>query len=200
MATYSIFFFCAPEKLLGCFPGWKPALKTSVMKAIKNPFTGKVTEFESFEPEWSDDERAFPQVDRDVDLGGDYQDYLESRVPESVRPLAHLCLKQLTNTELEELHFVATGVRTTFSMPIYSPPGSELILFQIPDELVSRLRGEELRKLSDAWAARMSEPEHTRKGAEQHYLQTSTGETLEMLAALCGKRQDGESLYVLVDF
>jgi hypothetical protein len=76
---------CKPEDLAGAFPGWRPPLAAPVRRLFKNPFTGEMTTIETREPEWHEEERH--DLGRDykvVAIEGNYEDYLEGRLPPSV--------------------------------------------------------------------------------------------------------------------
>src|SRR4051794_39853795 len=100
MATYTTFFLCDPEELTSGFPGWRLPLAKPVTREVRNPFTGAVSVVESHEPEWP--EEAGDEAEREyqvVQIEGNYEDYLEGRLPRFVHSSPHWAAKGLTQVE-----------------------------------------------------------------------------------------------------
>ncbi|TWT29987.1 hypothetical protein [Blastopirellula retiformator] len=167
MAIYSTYFLCKPNELPAAFPGWKPPLPDPVVRTQINPYTREAHTVTSQEPDWDDfdpdlvDQQS-PQV---VAIEGDFQSYLESRLPSVVRALPHRCSKGLTNCELEPLVAADLGeLEVELEIPLYAHPLFSACLNQFPARFVDHLRTAdepELGDLAQAWAARMSTPDYT---------------------------------------
>lgn len=124
MAIYTTFFICKPDDLLGGFPGWRLPLAKPIQRQVTNPFTKQSYVIESREPEWSGEETAEQPLApaRVVVSGhGNYEDYLESRLPPLVRSQPHWCAKGLTSIELDALGEVI-GHDAGLEEALFCPP------------------------------------------------------------------------------
>jgi hypothetical protein len=86
VAIYTTFFLSDPQQLASGFPGWRAPLPKSVKRQFKNPFSGETSTVETQEPEWADSDGA-ELTDREyqvVSIEGNYEDYLEGRLPSFV--------------------------------------------------------------------------------------------------------------------
>jgi hypothetical protein len=203
MAIYTTFFLCKPEELPGGFPGWRLPLPTPVRREVRNPFTGAVAVVETRAPEWTDEpdigaERHF----RVVVIEGNYEDYLEGRLPPFVRSCSHWAAKGLTEIELDPL-LKAAGVATSIECALYSPPSSGAAVQQLPPEFLAGLGSLDQKAVAGRWAAAMSAPEYTHSVTG---VKLSDGLTasealkiLKSLVMLARKATTGQQLYLLTE-
>ncbi len=105
MAIYTTFFMSKPNSLLDGFPSWRLPLKEPVKREFMHPFTKKKMTIETREPDWGDEHNSKPAIPeyKVVSIKGNYQDYLEDRLPPFVRGAPHWSAKGLTEIELEPL-------------------------------------------------------------------------------------------------
>jgi hypothetical protein len=208
MAIYSTFFLARPEDLAAGFPGWKLPLVEPVARQRKNPFTGEVMNVTSRVPDWDDDESDAPELPeiQVVPISGDYEAYLESRIPEFVRHAPHWCAKNLTNIEIEPLVAAATGVEISLGSAIYAPPGSGSGIETIPEGLVEILMTTDeptLQKIAQAWAAALSTPEYTHSMNGERIDDDRTADEMRplvhSLASVARRRTPGQSMYLLIE-
>jgi hypothetical protein len=206
VAIYTTFFLCNPEQLASGFPGWLPPLPKPVKRQFNNPFTGETTTVETREPEWPETEHA-EMMDRDyqvVAIEGNYEDYLEGRLPPFVQRQPHWAAKGLTEIELSPLA-QALGLEAKFECPLYGPPSLGAGLEELPSELVPKLgsldqRG--LQAVAEKWAASMSTPEYTHSVSGQKlndgWTATDAIEILQPLVALA-RKGPGQRMYLLIE-
>jgi hypothetical protein len=209
MAIYSTFFLARPIDLLSGFPDWKPPLPKPIVRHVKNPFTGEAMTVTTNAPDWDDVESEDHQLSeiRVVAGSGDYDAYLEGRVPEFVRQSPHSCLKNLTNIDIEPLVAAATGRAVAqLQSAIFAPPTKRSLVLAIPDELVAALATVDepsLRRIAEAWAAELSTPDYTHASDGQRISDDrTTDEMLEIvnfLASLARCRTDGHCMYLLLE-
>jgi hypothetical protein len=161
MAIYTTFFLCKPKELLRGFPGWRLPLSKPVRREVRNPFTGEMMVMETQEPDWvaNEDEGAEREY-RVVAIEGNYEEYLEGRLPPFVHDCPHWAAKGLTEVELTPL-FKAAGVEAAMEFPIYGPPSSGATVQQLPPEFLARLGSLDQKSIAKRWAAAMSTREHT---------------------------------------
>ncbi len=162
MAIYSTFFVCRPDELPAGFPGWKLPLVTPVRREVRNPFTGQTTVIETREPDWPEEEmndESLPEI-QVVAIQGNYQDYLENRLPKFVRNCKHWAAKGLTEVELGPL-LEAVGTPRSMEQAIYGPPSAGAIVQQFPQQFAASLVSLEINSVAGKWAESMSTPEHT---------------------------------------
>jgi hypothetical protein len=207
VAIYSTFFVCRPRELARGFPGWKPPLPKPVKREVKNPFTGKSMTVESREPQWPEDEGAdgWGRVPTVVAVTGDYEDYLEDRVPRFVRDQPHWCAKGLTQIELNPLG-QALEVESAVETALYGPPSAGASLDRVRPELVAALQAldkKAMKAVAKQWAATMSSREHTHS-VTGHRISDGwrVGDALEVLgplAELATEADDGDGMYLLVE-
>lgn len=170
MATYSTFFVCMPDELPTGFRGWQPPLPAPVRREIRDFLTGKVIMIETREPEWTTDDIGeaddeLPTVDV-TRIDGNYQDYLEERLPAFVAARPHWCAKDLTEVELNPLG-PAAGFESAVVDALYGPPSAAGIIQRFRPELILKLASlDETGRaaVADKWAETLSGPEHTHSG------------------------------------
>lgn len=207
MAIYTTFFVCDPQELVAGFPGWRLPLPQPVMREFKNPFTGQMVTVETREPDWPEDE-VTESMDREyqvVAIDGNYQDYLESRLPAFVQRRTHWASKGLTEVQLGPLAR-AVGVEEKLECPLYSPPSSNAVLQELPRELAPKLVSLDengLKALAVKWAAEMSTPGHTHSvtGVKLNdgWSQSDAMEIIRPIVALARKASDGHRMYLLIE-
>ena len=106
MAVYTTFFAATASELHAAFPGWLEPLRAPVRKTSVNPFTKKPVTYDSWEPEEVFSSQAAlskisaPTV---VAIKGDYQAYLQGRLPKGVHALPHLAAKSVLSPHVEQL-------------------------------------------------------------------------------------------------
>lgn len=209
MAFYSTFFLSEPDKLQRGFPGWKLPLPEPVTRKSFNPFTREEITITTRAPEWEDfDPRNMEMPEYQVvAIDGDYETYLEQRIPPFVQSQPHWCAKNLTSVELEPLVACASGVeKTTLQTPLYAHPSLGSGMNQFPEEFVTQLKTADnacLHSLASLWAARMSTPEHTHSVSGTRISDDWTIEDalslLNPIAALVKRQSDGQALYLLME-
>ncbi|MGN6366808.1 MAG: hypothetical protein ACTHN5_00825 [Phycisphaerae bacterium] len=161
MAIYTTFFLAKPDELQNGFPGWKPPLPVPVRREFRNPFTKQIMIVETREPEWPNAAKETqPSQYRAVAIHGNYEDYLEGRLPPFVRECQHWAAKGLTEIELEPL-LKAIGVNIKLDSPLYAPPSSGVVLQEFPPDFLAKLIESDPLEVTRKWAAEMSGPEHT---------------------------------------
>jgi hypothetical protein len=207
VAIYTTFFVSDPEHLIAGFPGWRHPLPEPIKRQIKNPFTGETTTLETREPDWHEDEVAGP-MEHDYQvlaMTGNYEDYLEGRLPCFVQQKPHWAAKGLTEVELSPLA-QAAGVETKFECPLYGPPSSGAILQELPCGLAPKLVSLDengLKALAVKWAATMSAPEYTHSmtGVKLNngWAQSYAMEILQAIVALARKESAGQRMYLLTE-
>lgn len=177
MAIYSTFFACEAGAIGGVLPEWKAPLAVAAPRAVRDPFTGKSKTVMSDEPQWDEPEKAgwmgralsalglrqpalaAPPAMTVVSVpAGDYDGYLESRLPAGVRALPHYCAKGITALEMEALG-TALGVSPALQTALYARPPSPATLDRLDAALTSALASldaERRRTLSERWAEALS--------------------------------------------
>lgn len=207
MAIYTTFFACNPQQLPSGFPGWLPPLPKPVERQFKNPFTGEISTVETREPEWPDGEDA-DLMDREyqvVAIQGDYEDYLEGRLPPFVQRQPHWAAKGLTEVELSPLA-QAIGLEAKFECPLYGPPSCGAVLQELPSEMLPKLASldeRSLKALAAKWAATMSTREYTHSvtGVKLNdgWAQSDAIEILQPIVALARQAAAGQQIYLLIE-
>ena len=207
MAIYTTFFLCKPNDLLAAFPGWKLPLPAPVRRTVRNPFNGKEMVIETDAPEWPEDAEVVEE-DREYEMvagRGKYEDFLEARLPDSVRTRPHWCAKNIMEIEINEL-IESAGLQLRADNALYSPPSIGASLVRIPSALLSKLLpmgDEELRSMAHRWTDAMSAPKHTHSTSG---LKISDGWKLEdalailsPLVKLARQAADGQEMYLLIE-
>ncbi len=207
MAIYTTYFLCNPHQLTSGFPGWLPPLPKPVKRQFKNPFTGETSTVETCEPEWPDAEDAqlTDTKYQVVSIEGNYEDYLEGRLPPFVQGQPHWAAKGLTEVELSPLA-QAVDVEVTIEYPLYGPPSSGAVLLAIPSEMPANLASLDERGLNAAaaeWAATMSTPEYTHSVSgvklNDGWTQSEAIQVFQPIVALARKASAGQRMYVLIE-
>lgn len=209
MAIYSTFFLCKPDKLLAGFPAWKLPLPEPVTRTSINPFTRQEMTITSRAPEWDDfDPQDMEMPDYQVvAIEGDYQTYLEQRIPPFVQSQPHWCSKNLTSVELGQLVSAATGGdEARLTTPLYAHPSLGAGIDQFPVAFTETLIAADesmLRSIAERWAAAMSTPEHTHSvSGKRLYDDWSIDDALALLspiAQLAMRQAPSQSMYLLYE-
>jgi len=209
MAVYSTFFLCEPERLPEGFPGWKLPLAEPVERQIVHPLTRERITIRTREPEWEDyDPNDFQMPEyHGVSIEGDYQTYLEERLPPFVQKQDHWCTKRLTSVELDPLVAVVVDTNEpSLDFPLYSPPPFLSALQVFPKRFVEILETADdaaIRAIADRWAGEMSTPKFTHSVSGQRIHDDWTIEearnVLDPIVALIKKRHPNEILYLLIE-
>jgi hypothetical protein len=207
VAIYTTVVVCDPQELVAGFPGWRTPLPNPVKREVKNPFTGEMMTIETREPDWGDDDGTDPvnleyQV---VSIEGNYQDYLDGRLPGFIRSNQHWATKNLTVVELAPLA-EAVGEEPRFECPLYSPPSLGAILHEFPVDMVAKfasLDDQGLDAVAKKWAATMSTPEYTHSVTglklDDGWSATEAMEVLKPLVDLARKTGDGQRMYLFIE-
>lgn len=207
MAIYSTFFLCEPDALSCLFPAWRAPRAEPVVREVKNPFTGKVTQVTSREPDWPDgtSEEPFDREYQVIAIEGDYEEYLEARLPPGVRLQPHWCAKGLTKVELAPLG-EATRIEPALDVALYAPPSFAATLDEIHPELVldlAKADGARLREIAARWAATMSTPDYTHSASgerlEDDWPPAYALSILEPIVALARQASGDQRLYLLTE-
>lgn len=207
MAIYSTFFLCEPECIGAGFPKWKRPLSEPITRKVRNPFTGEELTISTLEPAWDDFESdqlemPVPQV---VQIEGDYQAYLEKRIPSFVRSQPHWCAKNLTPVEIVGLITAATGDQDAMLKPaLFAPPSLSAGLDQFPEDFVERIASAEkadVLRIATNWAKILSSPEHTHSASGERVCgDWSVADALPVLnpvAELARQRTARQAMYLL---
>lgn len=207
MAIYSTFFVCGPEKLSSFFPGWQYPLPEPVVREFKNPFTGHAVRISTREPDWPEDVEDEPQGAplEPLSIQGSYEDYLEARLPATVRSQPHWCSKGLAQVELEPLG-QAAGVEPALETALYSPPSLGNMLEEIRPDLARKLIAVDdnvLRQMGERWAEIMSDREHTHSASRERVSDGwSTDDAMGILRPLVALARGASNelrIYLLVE-
>jgi hypothetical protein len=209
VAVYSTFFLSEPERLPTGFPGWKLPLPEPVTRKSINPFTREETTIVTRTPEWDDvdaDNMEMPEY-QVVAIEGDYESYLEKRIPPFVQSQPHWCAKNLTSVELEPLVAAAANVdEVRIESALYAHPSLGTGIERFPDDFVAHIKtadGTSLRSLAEKWAARMSTPEHTHSASGKRlYDDWTVDDALAILrpfAELAKQQTVGQSMFLLIE-
>src|SRR5262249_52264060 len=157
---------------------------------------------ETREPDWPEEEDALERDYQVVSIEGDYKDYLEGRLPPSVRSFPHWAAKGFTEVELGPLAR-AVGAEPKFEYPLYGPPSAGAFLQQLPRDMVSKLASQDQRGLqavAEKWAATMSTPEYTHSVSgvrvNDGWTASDAMEILGPIVALARRAAGGQSMYL----
>ena len=203
MAIYSTFFVAAPNAILSGFPGWKLPLDKPVQREIKDFFGKRVIETRA--PVWEDVVPGQESVRRYgvVAMEGDYNAYLEARLPAFVRKAPHWCSKGLTNVEIDALGELTDGLPALVDALFAHPSRSASLSVFRPSITEEVIRAPQ--ELGQKWAARMSTPEYTHSADGSNRLQDdwSVDDALSILRPLgdlAKKASTGQRLYLLLEW
>lgn len=207
MAIYTTLFLCESVELLTAFPGWKLPLSAAVSRTRVNPFTQQEMTVETREPEWEDFDPniiTMPEVGV-VAIEGDYESYLEKRIPQSVQSMPHWSTKNLTSVELEPLIAATTGSEEkNLETALYAHPSAGAGIQELPYEFVVRLKSADestLNRIAKKWAAEMSTPDFTHSvGGERIQDDLTIDKALSVIgpiAQLAKKQQNSQLMYLL---
>jgi hypothetical protein len=168
---------------------------------------GETTTIETREPKWSEGEDV-EATERDyqaVAIEGNYEDYLEGRLPAFVRAQPHWCAKGVTEVELKPL-CEAVGVEASFDCPLYGPPSLGAGLQTISSGLCAKLSALDkkgLKEVAKRWAATMSTPERTHSVSgtklSDGWTINDAMSILKPIADLAKSAVDGQGLYLLIE-
>jgi len=160
-------------------------------------------------PEWDDLSSADMEMpERQVVAGkGDYETYLEQRIPPFVQSQPHWCAKNLLSVELEPL--VTTAIdkeEAKLETALYAHPSLGTEIEQFPDGFLLRVKDADdslLRSVARNWAACMSTPEFTHSINGERLSDDWTVDDalriLESIAELARQHTDGQSMYLLTE-
>lgn len=209
MAIYTTFFLCEPPELPAAFPAWKLPLPQPVSRTRVDPFTGEEMTVETRAPEWEDmDPNNMPMPEMDVvPVKGDYETFLQERIPQFVQSKPHWCAKDLTSVELGPLVTATTGPEERpLETALFAHPFSSAGIEQFPNGFVAHLQAADesaLNAISEKWAAEMSTPDYTHSVSGERIQDDMTvDEALSVvrpLAQLAKKQQDAQTMYLLTE-
>lgn len=160
-------------------------------------------------PKWDDfdpEEMEWPER-KVVIIHGDYQAYLEQRIPPIVRSQPHWCAKNLTSVELERLIAAVTEIpNPILESALYAHPALGCGIEQFPDDFLRRLKSateRELATMAQVWAASMSTPDYTHSVSGKRLSDGWSPEDalgiLNSIAELAKKQAPGQVLYLLIE-
>ena len=208
MAIYSTFFLANAEQLPPAFPDWKQPLPEPVTRTTLNPFTREEMTITTRAPEWDDfdpNSMAFP-TPQVVAIEGDYQAYLENRIPPFVQTQPHWCAKNLTNVEIEPLVDAATGSDgARLESALYAHRALGCGLEMLPDTFSNAVldAANDITAVADKWAKAMSHPDYTHNGLGDRIMDDwTTDQALSILnpiVELLQQRSGSQSLYLLIE-
>ena len=209
MAIYSTFFLSAPDQLHPGFPEWRLPLPQPVTRKTINPFTREDMTIQTRAPEWDDvdpNDPLFPEM-AVVAIEGDYQAYLERRLPPFIQSQPHWCSKGLTLVELDPLIGIVTGIdETRLETPLYAHPSLGSGIDQFPNDFLEHLTAADeaaITAIAEKWAATMSTPEYTHsidgnRLSEGWTVEDASG-ILSNIAELARRQEAGQSMYLLTE-
>jgi hypothetical protein len=209
MAIYSTIFLCSDGELTDCFPGMKPALAEPVARWVTDPFTGEERQIITREPEWDEQETDLSPPDFQVVTGhGDYQKYLESRLPPSLKELPYWASKNLTSVQLDPvLRAVLSEEGAKLEPALFAPPSQGKFIEVFPKEfpvVLSEADAERVNEFAWEWASTMSTPEYTHSVAGERVHDNWTVEDalvlLHPIVDLAKKFTQRQCMYILIEF
>jgi hypothetical protein len=209
MAIYSTIFLCSNEELAACFPEMKPALAKAVERWVTDPFTGKERQILTREPEWDELEAELSPPEIQVVAGhGDYQEFLESRLPPSLKQIPHWVSKNLTSVELDPLIKAVLGDEGAELEPaLFAPPSQGRFVVAFPGsftEVLSEAEAERADEFARVWASTMSSPEYTHSIAGERVHEGWTVEDalalMHPIVDLAKKATQRQRIYLLIEF
>ncbi len=209
MAIYTSFFLCEPLELHSAFPGWKLPLTEPIRRTWVNPFTREEMTVETRDPEWDDidpNDTPMPEI-RVVAIEGDYEMYLQNRIPEFVQSKPHWCAKNLTSLELEPL--IAAAIDSDegkLETALYAHPSLGAGIELLPNNFVLLLKSADastLNSIAGKWAADMSMPDFTHSVSGERIQDNMTLDdalsALRPIAELAKKHEKNQSMYLLTE-
>ena len=209
MAIYSTFFLCSEDELKAFFPEMRPALEEAVEILITDPSTGEKVKVLTREPEWDDLDTELPPPDVQVVAGhGDYQEYLESRLPGSLKQIPHWPSKNLTPLELDPLVKAVLGDESAELKPaLFSPPSQGRFVSEFPvtfTRVLSIAEDDRVSEFAIEWSSTMSSHEFTHSIAGERIYEDWTIEdalvVINPILELVKKLNQGQRMYLLVEF
>ncbi|MEO1529475.1 MAG: hypothetical protein AAFX06_28975 [Planctomycetota bacterium] len=205
MAT---FFLANAEQLSPAFPDWKEPLPEPVARTTLNPYTREEITITTRAPEWDDFDPEMIEFEepRVVAIEGDYQDFLENRLPPFVQAQPHWCSKNLTNVEVDPLITVVAGSGgVSLETALYAPPALGCCLETFPDAFVEAIPrgGDGVTAIADKWAKAMSHRDYTHNRLGERVMDDwTTDQALSILnpiVDLLQQRTGRQSLHLLVE-
>jgi hypothetical protein len=199
MAIYATFFVMSASVLVSGLPDWKQPLPEAETRVVTT-FFGTRT-IQTREPRFEKPAASFKAIPKVKTAGGDYADYLETRLPDFVTKAPHWATKGLTPVELDPLGKLVDGRAATHEALFGPPPQSSTIYEFRKDVLraISVSPDEFARK----WAAEMSGREHTHSQTgvrvSPDWSIEDASRIIQRLCALLPRITDDESLYLLVE-
>jgi hypothetical protein len=204
MEIYTTFFLCAPAELPGGFPDWRPPLAEPVRQEVRDPFTDELLVVETRVPEWPEDEQEpieEPELERQVAvIEGNYEDYLEDRLPPFVRSCPHWAANGLTDIELAPL-LEAVDLPASMEQPIYSPPSCGEMVQQLPAGFLDKLLSLNQQEVARKWAATLYAPEDEAsvQALSDERTASEALECLQQLVGLAKKANPTQQMYLLTE-
>jgi hypothetical protein len=200
MAIYTTFFLARLDALAGGFPGWQPPRREPVQRISRNPFTGEMKTIATSEPDWPD--TPPPVRPRVVAIEGDYEAYLEARLPAFVRERPHWATKGVTDVELQPL-LAAAKLPDAIETPLYAPPSLGATLRALPVGLGAWSKDDAAR-IARAWSAELSSPRHTHSRAGKRlkpdFSEADAQHVVDALTALAQRAGSGDRMLLLVEW
>ena len=179
------------------------------MRTMVNPFTHEEMTVETREPEWDDvDPNSMPMPEFGVvAIEGDYETYLQNRIPQFVQSKPHWCAKNLTSFELEPLVAVASGAdEKEIETALYAHPSLAAGIEQFPIEFVLQLKSADdstLNTIAERLAAKLSTPDFTHSVSGKRIQDDVTvDEALSVvrpIAELARKQEGNQAMFLLTE-
>jgi hypothetical protein len=203
------FSYAIPANLQVGFPEWKLPLSGPVSRTILNPFTREEMTFLTRDPEWDElvsDEMETPQWAA-VNIEGDYETYLQQRLPPFVQSKPHWCSKGLTEVEIGPLVAAFIGIEEVeLEIPIYAHPSCGIAIVQLPRIFLAHLSDSDeatLKSMALKWANTMSSPEYTHSVSGDRLYEDWTLEdglrVVKPLADLLSQGRESQLMYLLIE-
>jgi len=198
MAIYTTFFVMSAAALTLAFPDWKPPLPELETRVVTTFFGTRtiLTREPRFEP--STQSSTQPEI---AIIRGDYADYLEKRLPDSVAKAPHWAAKGLTLVELDPLGDLVDG-RPVLQEALFSPPPQSSVIYEVRREVLGAIVASP-DVFAQKWAAIMSTREHTHSQTgvrvSPDWSTEDASRIIRQLVTLASKVTDGASLYLLIE-
>jgi hypothetical protein len=160
-------------------------------------------------PDWPDvdpTELEMPKVRVVAIHQGDYNTYLEQRIPPFVQSHPHWCSKNLTSLELTPLVEAAGIENADLEAALFCHPSRIASLEQFPADFLAALKSADtsaLHAIAEQWASEMSTPDYTHSiDGERLTEDWTTEEAMSLMQPITKlvQMQDGrQNLYLLVE-
>ncbi len=199
MAIYTTFFVMSAATLTSAFPGWKPPLPEPETRVVTDLFGTRTvrTREPRFEPPAATSERT-PTIQT---LRGDYNAYLEARLPDAVAKAPHWATKGLTPLELDSLGELIDRLPAT-QQALFGPPPHDAVIFEIRKDVLRAISASPA-DVARKWAAEMSKPARTHsqtgRRVSPDWSMEDALQIVQKICALAAKSPGGTSLYLLME-